>query len=101
MIRIEECNVAKRTIKPFENKFIIGDCEDILKNFPAKSVDLVLTSPPYADQRNYGSENSSISPDDYIKWFAPKARQIFRVLQENGSFILNLKKKKKNILAVS
>lgn len=85
--------MVKRTIKPFENKFIVGDCESILKNFPAKSVDLVLTSPPYADQRNYGNENSSISPDDYIKWFAPKAHQIFRILQENGSFILNINDK--------
>ena len=85
--------MVKRTIKPFENKFIVGDCESIMKNFPAKSVDLVLTSPPYADQRNYGNENSSISPDDYIKWFAPKAHQIFRILQENGSFILNINDK--------
>lgn len=85
--------MAKRNIKPFENRFIVGDCEDVMRKFPAKSVDLVLTSPPYADQRNYGTENSSISPDDYIKWFAPKARQIFRVLKENGSFILNINDK--------
>ena len=85
--------MAKRNIKPFENKFIVGDCEDIMRTFPAKSVDLVFTSPPYADQRNYGTENSSISPDDYIKWFAPKARQIFRVLKDNGSFVLNINDK--------
>jgi len=85
--------MAKRDIKPYENKFLIGDCEHIMRNFPTKSVDLVLTSPPYADQRNYGTENSSISPDEYIKWFAPKARQIFRVLKENGSFVLNINDK--------
>lgn len=85
--------MAKRNIKPYENKFIVGDCEEIMRNFPAKSVDLVLTSPPYADQRNYGTENSSISPDEYIKWFAPKARQIYRVLKENGSFVLNINDK--------
>ncbi len=85
--------MAKRNIKLFENKFISGDCEDIMKNLPANSVDLVLTSPPYADQRDYGTENSSISPDDYIKWFAPKARQIFRVLKENGNFVLNINDK--------
>jgi len=93
MIRIEGCNVGKRNIKPYENKFIVGDCENIMRDFPAKSVDLVLTSPPYADQRNYGTESSSISPDDYIKWFAPKARQIFRVLKDNGSFVLNINDK--------
>lgn len=85
--------MGKRNIKPYENKFIVGDCENIMRDFPAKSVDLVLTSPPYADQRNYGTESSSISPDDYIKWFAPKARQIFRVLKDNGSFVLNINDK--------
>lgn len=85
--------MAKRNIKPFENRFIVGDCEEVLREFPAKSVDLILTSPPYADQRDYGAENSSISPDDYVRWFAPKARQMLRVLKENGSFVLNINDK--------
>jgi len=85
--------LSKRKLDTFENKFIVGDCEEVLKNFPPKSIDLVFTSPPYADQRNYGTENSSISPDDYIKWFTPKARQIKRVLKDNGSFVLNINDK--------
>lgn len=85
--------MAKRNIKQYENKFIVGDCEEIMRNFPSKSVDLILTSPPYADQRNYGTNNSSISPDEYIKWFTPKARQFFRVLKDNGSFVLNINDK--------
>jgi len=31
--------------------FYLGDCEDVLKNIPDDSVDLILTSPSYADQR--------------------------------------------------
>lgn len=85
--------MTKRNIKVFENKFINGDCMDIMKQIPSKSIDLVFTSPPYADQRDYGTEGTSISPDNYIKWFAPKARQIKRVLKDNGSFILNINDK--------
>ena len=36
------------------NRFITGDCETVMKRLPAESVDFVLTSPPYADKRDYG-----------------------------------------------
>jgi len=85
--------LPKRKIRAFENRFIVGDCVEVLKDLPSNSVDLVFTSPPYADQRDYGTEDSSILPDDYIKWFTPKARQIKRVLKDNGSFILNINDK--------
>lgn len=85
--------MAKRSIRDFENRFIVGDCAEILKEFPPKSIDLVLTSPPYADQRDYGTDSSSISSDDYVKWFSPKARQIYRVLKSDGSFVLNINDK--------
>lgn len=83
----------KVKIDDYINKFIVGDCEEVMKSFPARSVDFVLTSPPYADQRNYGHESSLISPDSYIAWFAPKAKQIHRILKKNGSFVLNINDK--------
>ena len=33
------------------NRIILGDCEEVLRRFPDNSVDLIFTSPPYADQR--------------------------------------------------
>lgn len=83
----------KSTIKDFENKFIIGDCETVMKSMPEKSMDLVVTSPPYADQRDYGRTESSIDPNDYVEWFIPKAKQIYRLLKDDGSFILNINDK--------
>jgi len=75
----------------FINQIILGDCADILKDFPDNSVDLIFTSPPYADQRKriYGG----ISPDNYVEWFLPKAEQFLRVLKPSGTFILNIKEK--------
>jgi len=69
----------------------LGDCEEILKEFPDNSVDLIFTSPPYADQRKktYGG----IHPDDYVEWFLPKAEQMLRVLKPTGTFVLNIKEK--------
>ena len=73
----------------FSNKILQGDCEEILKKFPDNSIDLIFTSPPYADRRRrtYGG----VKPDDYVEWFLPKAQQLWRVLKPTGTFVLNIK----------
>ncbi len=73
------------------NKVLTGDCEEVLKNIPDDSVDLIFTSPPYADQRaeTYGG----IKPDQYVVWFMPKAAQFLRVLKPTGTFVLNIKER--------
>lgn len=70
---------------------ICGDCEEVLKDFPDDSIDLIITSPPYADQRKrtYGG----IKPDEYVDWFLPKAAEFKRVLNPKGSFVLNIKER--------
>lgn len=78
------------TSVPYDT-IIHGDCEEVLKGFPDACVDLIVTSPPYADQRRrtYGG----IHPDEYVEWFLPKAAQFFRVLKPTGSFVLNIKER--------
>ncbi len=75
----------------FVNKIFCGDCEQVLAEFPANSIDLIITSPPYADQRKntYGG----VHPNKYVDWFLPKAEQFFRVLKPEGTFILNIKER--------
>jgi DNA modification methylase len=75
----------------FMNQILLGDCGDILKDLPDNSVDLIFTSPPYADQRKktYGG----VSPDDYVAWFLPKTEQFLRVLKPTGTFVLNIKER--------
>ena len=72
---------------------INGDCADIIKSryIPHNSVNLIITSPPYADQRKdlYGG----IHPDKYVSWFLPKAEQFKHALAADGSFVLNIKEK--------
>lgn len=69
----------------------LGDCKDILKQLPDNSVDLIFTSPPYADQRKntYGG----IHPDEYVEWFLPISKELLRVLKPTGTFALNIKEK--------
>ena len=70
---------------------IEGDAADALARLPADSVQLVVTSPPYADQRR--STYGGIHPDDYVEWFMPRAEAIRRVLRPDGTFVLNIKEK--------
>jgi len=58
------------------------------------SIDLIVTSPPYADQRNktYGG----INPNKYVEWFLPISMELMRVLKPEGTFVLNIKEKVTN-----
>ena len=69
----------------------LGDSKEQLKLLPENCVDLIVTSPPYADQRR--STYGGIHPDDYVEWFLPISEQLLRVLNPTGTFILNIKEK--------
>lgn len=76
-----------------EQKIIIGNCFDLIKELPDNSVDLVITSPPYADIVNYGKKVSIMKVDDYCNWLLPLFDEIYRVLKPSGSFIMNINDK--------
>ncbi len=73
---------------------ILGDCLNVLKKINSNSIDLIVTSPPYADQRKatYGG----IHPDKYVEWFLPITKELLRVIKPTGTFILNIKEKTHN-----
>jgi site-specific DNA-methyltransferase (cytosine-N4-specific) len=61
---------------------------DMLQAMPSDSVDLVMTSPPFALTRKKEYGNEPI--DRYLDWFLPFCRQIHRVLKPRGSFVLDI-----------
>ncbi len=67
---------------------IEGDSLDVLRKLPDNSVDLVLTSPPFALRRRKAYGN--VDPSEYIEWFWPFAVEIHRVLTDEGSFVFEL-----------
>ena len=72
-----------------------GDSLELLKQLPDNSVDLVITSPPYADLKVY-IDNGGILAKDYVNWFIPYCKEIERVIKPTGSFILNINDKVEN-----
>jgi len=74
-----------------EARLILGDCANELKHLAANSIDLIFTSPPYADSR--ASTYGGIKPDQYVEWFMPISQELYRVLKPSGTFILNIKEK--------
>lgn len=85
-------------MKPKElNKIYIGDCNILLSDknlFPDKSINLIITSPPYADKRK--NSYKGVQSDKYVEWFLPITEQLMRILKDNGSFILNIKEHPSN-----
>ena len=72
-------------------RILLGDCRQRLEEVGDNSVDLIITSPPYADQRknSYGG----VAPDKYVEWFLPVSRHLLRVLKPSGTFVLNIKER--------
>ena len=66
----------------------IGDSIELLKELPDSSIDLVMTSPPFAlrRQKTYGN----VEDTEYVNWIKPFGVEIFRILKETGSFVLDL-----------
>jgi len=54
-----------------KSKIHLGDCLEVLANYPDNFFDLIMTSKPYADSRT--STYGGIKPDDYVAWFLPRA----------------------------
>lgn len=77
--------------KTLGSRLLLGDCRYLLEYIPADSVDLIVTSPPYADQRKH--TYGGVPPDQYVDWFMPISEQLYRVLKPTGSFVLNIKER--------
>jgi len=66
----------------------LGDARETLKSLPDGSVNLVFTSPPYA--LHFKKAYGNVSKEDYVEWFLTFAREIRRILADDGSFVLNI-----------
>ena len=75
----------------WHNRLIHGDCREILTRLPTDSINLIVTSPPYADNRKH--TYGGVHPDEYVTWFTPITTELHRVLKSDGTFILNIKEK--------
>jgi site-specific DNA-methyltransferase (adenine-specific)/site-specific DNA-methyltransferase (cytosine-N4-specific) len=93
-VREEDAPAAYSIQRPPVNCIICGDCNVELKKLPSDCIDLIFTSPPYADSRK--STYGGIHPDKYAEWLLPITAELLRVLKPTGSFVLNIKEKTVN-----
>lgn len=72
--------------------FVCGDSLDVLRQFPDKSIDFCMTSPPYWGHRQYSNEGIGLEADyrDYVINLADICGELYRVLKDTGSFWLNI-----------
>ena len=66
----------------------VGDSLKFLSYVDNESIDLVITSPPFALQRQKAYGN--VKENDYVNWIKPFGKEIMRVLKNSGSFVLDL-----------
>ena len=73
----------------YKTEIYLGDSREILVKYPDKYFNLIVTSPPYADARH--EHYASIIPDEYVSFILSFNDQFWRVLADDGSFVLNVK----------
>jgi DNA modification methylase len=88
MVRMYESLGQEPLYQTEHGAAFLGDSRELLARLPNASANLVFTSPPYA--LHFKKEYGNADKRDYVKWFLPFAREIFRVLRDDGSFVLNI-----------
>jgi site-specific DNA-methyltransferase (cytosine-N4-specific) len=66
----------------------VGDSLALLSQLSDESIDIVITSPPFALCRKKAYGN--VEETEYVSWIKPFGKEVFRVLKSSGSFILDL-----------
>lgn len=70
-----------------------GDCLEVMKQFPDKCIDLVVTSPPYFNLRDYGADGQIGQENDfeeYINKLTDIFSEVYRILKDEGSCFVNI-----------
>ncbi len=68
------------------NQIICGDCIETIKKLPDEAIDLVVTSPPYAEQRK--NQYLSVVEEEYPQWTAKWVNECRRILKPHGSIAI-------------
>lgn len=81
------------TIDSLDNRIICGDSREILRSFPDSSVDMIICSPPYFRQRDYGPRTqigSESKPEEYVAELLTVFESCQRIIKPTGTLWLNL-----------
>jgi len=84
-----------------KHRLVCGDCRDfatVQRLLAGARANLVITSPPYATQREYDSSSGfkPIPPEEYVDWYRAVAAGVESILAADGSYFLNIKEHAEN-----
>lgn len=71
-------------------KLYHGNCSDVIKQIEDKTIDVVVTSPPYNCGTNYNSYDDNLEFNQYLDWMESLGNELFRVMKDGASFFLNV-----------
>ena len=77
-------------LEKYLNKITIGDCREVMREMPANSIDLMVTSPPYGVGIVYDSFDDDVNFETYKEFSREWLSEAFRVLKPDGRLALNI-----------
>ncbi len=77
-------------LEKYLNKITNGDCREVMKEMPANSIDLMVTSPPYGVGIAYDSFDDDMNFEAYKEFSREWLSEAFRVLKPDGRLALNI-----------
>lgn len=90
--------MARRTTFPGLDNILCGDVLDVLKTIPARSVHLIITSPPYNLDLDYEQHGDDLDDREYLAWMRKVWRAALRTLVPGGRLCINIgENKRQNI----
>jgi len=85
---------VKKYIMQYKDKIIHGDCLQVLREIESNSIDLIITSPPYYQQRDYGNGDAGIGNETSEELYLNNLLSVFfesvRVTKPTGTIVYNL-----------
>jgi site-specific DNA-methyltransferase (adenine-specific) len=79
-----------RTENRSEGRFYLTDCRELFAALPERSVDVIVTSPPYNLGVRYNTYQDTLGQDEYLGWTGEWIAAAARVLKPEGSLFLNV-----------
>lgn len=78
-----------KDIREIENKILIGDCLDIIKNIPDNSVDMSFADPPFNLKKKYNHYEDSKEKEEYLEWCNQWIKEMVRITKNSGSIFIH------------
>jgi len=76
--------------KNAESVFYLANCLDVFRQLPPRSVDVIVTSPPYNLGIRYNTYRDTLTESEYLEWTSEWVAAAARVLKPEGSLFLNV-----------